>query len=60
MTLASVHAGDIVRVNIKGRRFLAFVQETERGAVKIKPIERNINYFRASARQVIEHWRKRA
>lgn len=58
MNLQSVREGDIVQVNKRGRLFLASVVEKERGKVKIDPLLDNINYFEASAREVVAHWRK--
>lgn len=58
MTLTSVKEGDIVEVNKKGRVFLARVEAKQKGCVEIRPLHGNINYFEASAREIITHWRK--
>lgn len=58
MQLASVRPGDIVRVDKKGRVFLADVTGKDKGRLKIQPHSGNINYFEAGAREIICHWRK--
>jgi len=58
MNLQGVRVGDIVRVDKRGRRFLAEVQEKESGRLTIKPLQSGINYFEASAREVVEHYKK--
>lgn len=57
MTLTSVKAGDIVEVDKKGRRFLAYVTEKKDRALAIRPVDRRITYFECSAHEVIDHWR---
>jgi hypothetical protein len=59
MNLAPIKEGDIVRVDHKGRIFLAFVEGKAPQALLIKPLDKRVNYFQASAREVKEHWRKR-
>lgn len=58
MTLQSIHEGDIVRVNRKGRVFLADVTGKEKGLLRIRPHDRNNTYFEAKASEVQAHWRK--
>lgn len=65
MTLSGVRPGDIVEVDIKGRRFHAIVTqvlpigaELAGGRLVIAPIDRRITYTRARSREVIGHWRK--
>lgn len=59
MTLASVHPGDLVEVDIRGTRFIAKVTAKDRQGLAIEPIGRAYTWRRASAQQVVEHWRKR-
>lgn len=58
MNLQGVRTGDIVRVDKRGRRFLAQVEDKEAGKLKITPILPNVNYFEASSREIVEHWKK--
>lgn len=57
MTLTSVKAGDIVEVDKKGRRFLAYVNDKTDTGLEIKPVDRRITYRECTAREVIDHWR---
>jgi hypothetical protein len=59
MHLAAVKVGDIVRVDKKGRVFLAFVIAKSPGELKLEPIQRGVTYTSASAREVVCHWAKR-
>jgi hypothetical protein len=53
----AIHRGDIVLVNKKGRLFHAKVQGLgATGGFAIVPIERNVSYRQASAREVVDHW----
>ena len=58
MRLGAVRTGDIVEVDVRGVRFLAHVEGTEVGALLIKPLCRGVSYRRATARQVLGHWRR--
>lgn len=60
MRLANVRAGDIVQVDVKGRRFYALAEADGAGAreLPVRPITPGITYRRATSRQVIAHWRK--
>lgn len=58
MTLSRIHGGDIVRVDIKGRIFLAFAVGREDDVLVIEPVDRRMTYTRATSRQIIAHWRK--
>jgi hypothetical protein len=58
MNLSRVSPGDIVRVNKKGRLFLATVSSKEPQGLKVTPIRDNISYHEASAREVVEHWKR--
>jgi hypothetical protein len=61
MKLAGIHPDDIVRCNIEGRVFHAFVTERPRaGEVRVRPLERGISWRHATARQVVAHWRRSA
>lgn len=59
MELGSVREGDIVEISKRGRRFYAVVREKESSRLKVRPITSGITYFDASAREVIEHWKRR-
>jgi hypothetical protein len=59
MRLEGVVTGDIVEVDIRGRRFLARVSGTIPGGLTLAPIERHVNHFQCRAPQVIAHWAKR-
>lgn len=53
----SIHRGDIVLVNKKGRLFHARVQGLgATGGFAIVPLERNVSYRQATAREVVDHW----
>lgn len=57
MRSRSIHRGDIVLVSKRGRLFHARVQGVgAAGGFAIVPIERNISYRQASAREVVDHW----
>ncbi|MGH2844121.1 MAG: hypothetical protein ACRDKL_11145 [Solirubrobacteraceae bacterium] len=58
MTLAGVRAGDIVLIDRLGRRFHGVVIAKTQGQLEIEPIERNITYRTAKARDVVCVWRK--
>lgn len=57
MKLGPVHEGDIVEVDIQGRRFLARVKGKDQTGVCIQPIGRE-TWRHATAREVIGHWRR--
>ena len=57
MKLASIGCGDLVLVSKGARRFHARVLEVSSGTVRFEPIEREISYRHASARELVEHWR---
>ena len=59
MRLEGILAGDIVEVDIRGRRFLARVSGTAPGGLKIAPVERRINHFQCRSREVVGHWARR-
>lgn len=58
MVLTSVREEDIVRVDKKGRIFLAVVTEKEKGRVKIRPLDNRITYYEASSREIVTHYKK--
>ena len=58
MNLQGVKDGDIVRIDKKGRIFLAEVTGKERGKIRVSPITNGITYHEASAREIVAHWRK--
>ena len=56
--LQGIVAGDIVEVDIRGRRFLARVSAADTGGLGIAPVERRVNHFHCRAHQVVAHWAK--
>ena len=57
MRTRAIHRGDIVRVDKRGRIFHAIVQGLgATGGFAIAPLERNITYRQASAREIVDHW----
>ena len=57
MRLRSVHPGDVVLANHKGRVFYARVVGHERaGVLRIEPLERHVTYRSVRAREVVDHW----
>jgi len=59
VTLGPIKAGDIVRVQIRGRVFLAYAGTKTKGRLQLEPIDRGITYHEAKASEVIAHWGKR-
>ena len=59
MTLGSVHVGDVVLADRKGRRFFALVTGKSQGALDVDPIDRRITYRHVKAREVVEISHKR-
>lgn len=57
MNIASAKPGDIVLVDKKGRRFHAVITAKDK-TLRVMPIERNISYREATAREVKGLWRK--
>lgn len=56
--LTTIRPGDIVRGDVGGRLFLAFVESNESRTLGVAPITPNITYRQLKARQVVAHWRK--
>lgn len=53
----SIHAGDLVRVNKRGRLFHAQVTGVAvGGGFVVAPIERNVSYRHVTAREIVDHW----
>jgi hypothetical protein len=60
MTTKGIRADDIVKVNKRGVIFHAFVTgEPQDGVVPLHPLERNISYASAKAREIVTHWARR-
>jgi hypothetical protein len=59
MRLEGIHTGDIVEVDLRGRRFHALVTGASPGGLAIQPIDRRINYYSCRSREVVGHWAKR-
>lgn len=63
MNISSVKPGDIVEVDIRGSKFLAYSEELikEKGkqsSLKITPVSQNISYYSCKANQVVGHYKK--
>lgn len=63
MNISSVKPGDIVEVDIRGSKFLAYVEELvkedgKQSSLKITPASRNVTYYSCKANQVIGHYKK--
>ena len=56
MKLGSINPKDVVRCDHLGRRFWARVTGREGSMLTVMPISRNINYFSARPREVLEHY----
>jgi hypothetical protein len=59
MRLEGIQAGDIVEVDLKGRRFHALVTGPAPGGLALAPTDRRINHFSCRSREVVGHWVKR-
>lgn len=57
-SLNTIQNGDIVEVSKKDRRFHALVMGKHNGTLELKPLDRRINYYSATAREILVHWRK--
>ena len=58
MRIRGIEPGDLVLVNKRGRVFHARVRAVDRtGNLRLEPLERNISYREASAREIADHWR---
>jgi hypothetical protein len=63
-SLASIHPGDIIEVDVKGRRAFALVEDKKPRAkgqpakLSIRPINERFSWREVTAYQVISHYRK--
>lgn len=59
MRTRNIDPGDLVLVNKRGRLFHARVRAIDHstGTMRVDPIERNISYREATAREIADHWR---
>jgi hypothetical protein len=58
MRTRNIDPGDLVLVNKRGRLFHARVRAVDpTGVFRVDPIERNISYREATAREIADHWR---
>lgn len=57
--LRGVREGDVVLVDIRGRVFFAVVGGRDERGLKIRPIDSRISYLHATARQVVDVYRRR-
>lgn len=60
MNITNVKPGDVVECDVRGIRFFATVEETNKGEVHVKPHSRQINHFHIKATQVVGHYKKLA
>ncbi|HEV3046533.1 MAG TPA: hypothetical protein VGY13_04145 [Solirubrobacteraceae bacterium] len=58
MRLEGIQTGDIVEVDLRGRRFHALVTGTAPGGLALQPLDRRVNHYSARSREVIGHWSK--
>lgn len=60
MNTSSIKPRDLIRLDVRGQRFIAEVtgRDAETGELLIVPILPSVTYRRARPRQVIEHWRR--
>jgi hypothetical protein len=56
--LAALASGDLVKLAIKGRDLYGEVSEVKNGFVYFRPLCPAAGWHRATARQVVGHWRK--
>lgn len=57
MRTRAIHRGDIVLVSKKGRLFHARVAGLgATGGFAVVPLERNVSYRQAAAREIVDHW----
>ncbi len=59
MRLEGIQTGDIVEVDLRGRRFHALVTGTAPGGLAIQPTDRRVNYYSCRSHDVVGHWAKR-
>jgi hypothetical protein len=59
MRLEGIQTGDIVEVDLKGRRFHAVVTGSAPGGLALQPTDRRINFYSCRSRDVIGHWARR-
>ncbi len=59
MRLEGIQTGDIVEVDLRGRRFHAVVTGTAPGGLAIQPTDRRVNHYSCRSREVVGHWAKR-
>ncbi len=58
MRMRGIDPGDLVLVNKRGRLFHARVRAVDpSGTLRVEPLERNISYREATAREIADHWR---
>jgi hypothetical protein len=58
MRLERVAVGDVIKARIKGRSLWGEVTEVKDGIVYFSPISPAAGWRHASAREIIDHWRK--
>jgi len=58
MRLERVAVGDVIKARIKGRSLWGEVTEVKAGVVSFSPISATAGWRHASARVIIDHWRR--
>lgn len=58
MRIERIAADDLVLVRVKGRLIYGEVVEISDGSVRMRPLCPAAGWHRATARQVVGHWRK--
>lgn len=56
MDLTTVHPGDIIEAKIKGRVFLAFVEDKRYRSLVVNPVQREITYHSVKSTEVLRLW----
>ena len=59
MRLEGIRTGDIVEVDLRGRRFHAIVTGSAPGGLQLQPTDRRVGYYSCRSRDVIAHWARR-
>jgi len=56
---SSLHIGDLVLVDLRGRRFYAYVVDPGTDKIALHPLLRSVTYRACTPHQVVQRWRKR-
>lgn len=58
MDLTTVTPGDIIEAQVKGRKFLAFVEEKHYRSLVVNPVQHGVTYRTVKSTQVLGLWKK--